>query len=220
MRNQLRPLVLVLLALTPLTLLAGCAEEAPAPGAEAPAADSQASVPDDTPVPPLTSRGPVEAPPMAGAPDAAAPSGASIAWDVPPAWQASQPTSPMRMAQAAIPGSAGPAEMTVFHFGVGGGGGTEANIQRWVDQVETTAEAERGQFETDGYQVSWVSVPGTIKASGMGMGPSEPQPGSRLLGAVVEGPGGPWFFKITGPEATVAAAREPFFAMLRTVRPA
>jgi hypothetical protein len=53
----------------------------------------------------------------------------------------------------------------------------------------------------------------------MGGGPTEPTPGSRLLGAVVEGPGGPWFFKITGPAATVTAAAPAFDAMLRSVRP-
>jgi hypothetical protein len=50
------------------------------------------------------------------------------------------------------------------------------------------------------------------------MGPAEPQPGSRLLAAVVEGPGGPWFFKTTGPDETVAAARADFLAMLRAAR--
>jgi hypothetical protein len=217
MRTQLRPFTLALLLVLPLAILVGCAEEPPAPGAVAPDADGPAA---DTPVPPMTSRGPVESAPGAPAPPAvAAGEGASIQWDLPAGWQASQPASPMRMAQAGIPGPGGPAEMTVFFFGAGGGGGTEANIERWIGQVETTAEPERGSFETAGYQVTWVGVPGTIKASGMGMGPAEPQPGSRLLGAVVEGPGGPWFFKITGPETTVAAAREPFFALLRSVRP-
>jgi hypothetical protein len=41
-----------------------------------------------------------------------------------------------------------------------------------------------------------------------------------MLAALVEGPGGPWVFKATGPEATMEAAREDFFALLRSVRPA
>jgi hypothetical protein len=44
-------------------------------------------------------------------------------------------------------------------------------------------------------------------------------PGSKLVGAVVEGPGGPWFFKVTGPRSTVAAAEPAFENMLRSVRP-
>ncbi|HSN55836.1 MAG TPA: hypothetical protein VLT32_14275, partial [Candidatus Sulfomarinibacteraceae bacterium] len=60
----------------------------------------------------------------------------------------------------------------------------------------------------------------TLLPSGMGAGPTEPIPGSRLLGAVIDGPGGPWFFKLTGPAETVAAAAADFESMLRSVRPA
>jgi hypothetical protein len=52
----------------------------------------------------------------------------------------------------------------------------------------------------------------------MGMGSSSPQPGFRLLGAVVEGPGGPWFFKATGPDATLGPQKDAFVAMLKSVR--
>jgi len=39
----------------------------------------------------------------------------------------------------------------------------------------------------------------------------------RMLGAVIVRPTQMWFFKITGAEAAVAAAREPFIAFLKTV---
>ncbi len=39
----------------------------------------------------------------------------------------------------------------------------------------------------------------------------------RMLGAVIVRPSQMWFFKITGAEAAVAAAREPFIAFLKTV---
>ena len=42
--------------------------------------------------------------------------------------------------------------------------------------------------------------------------------GFRLIGAVVEGDGGPWFFKLTGPDATLAAARGAYLEMLAGVR--
>jgi len=50
------------------------------------------------------------------------------------------------------------------------------------------------------------------------MGPASDQPGQRLFGAVIEGPGGPWFFKGTGPEATMDGNREAFLTMLKSVR--
>jgi hypothetical protein len=39
-----------------------------------------------------------------------------------------------------------------------------------------------------------------------------------LLGAVAEGPDSNWFFKLTGPEATVRAERAAFEGMLRTLK--
>jgi hypothetical protein len=127
----------------------------------------------------------------------------------------------MRLAEAEIPGGDGPALLTVFFFGPGGGGRTEANLQRWAGQIEPDAgEAPvSDSFEINGYTVSTIAVEGTLLPSRMGGGPSEAVPGSKLVGAVVEGPGGPWFFKVTGPAATVAAAEPAFDGMLRSVRP-
>jgi hypothetical protein len=70
-----------------------------------------------------------------------------------------------------------------------------------------------------GLNVTWVEVAGTMKPSTVGMGPTTAQPGSRLLGAVVEGPGGPWYLKLIGPDATVAAARSSFLDLLRGLKP-
>lgn len=153
------------------------------------------------------------APPDSTAPtDPTAPG--DLSFQLPEGWQEVTPSSNMRLAQAIIPGPGGDAEMAVFFFGEGGGGGTEANIQRWIGQVEPTAEPERGNFEAGSYQVTWVEVDGTLKAGQMG-GPAEAQPDSTLLGAVVEGPGGPWFFKVTGPADTIEAQKDAFFDMLR-----
>jgi len=52
----------------------------------------------------------------------------------------------------------------------------------------------------------------------MGTGPTTEKPGSRLLGAVVEGPGGPWFFKAAGPDATLSAEKDNFLKLLHSVR--
>ena len=142
-------------------------------------------------------------------------------FDQPSGWSFREPSSSMRLAEAEIPGDAGPATLTVFFFGAGGGGGTDANLERWAGQVEADPGTEpvRGAYEVDGFSVSTIAVEGTLLPSRMGGGPSEPVPGSKLVGAVVEGPGGPWFFKMTGPAATVTAAEPAFDAMLRSVRP-
>ncbi len=145
--------------------------------------------------------------------------GASVAR--PADWVFRAPSSSMRLAEAEIPGSGGPALLTVFFFGAGGGGDVDSNLQRWAGQMEADpgAEIERDSFTVDGYTISTIGVAGTLLPSRMGGGPTEPTPGSRLLGAVIEGPGGPWFFKMTGPSASVIDAAPAFDAMIRSVGP-
>lgn len=145
---------------------------------------------------------------------------ATLRFDLPAGWRREQPSSGMRLAQAVVPGAAGPGELAVFHFGAGQGGGVEANFERWVGQIEQPAGStpERGDFTAAGFEISWIDAHGTLLPSAMGSGPATAQPGFRLLGAVVEGEGGPWFFKVTGPEATLGREREAFFGLLRGVR--
>lgn len=157
-------------------------------------------------------------------PAGAAAGGAGLAFDLPESWEEEPPANAMRLAQARIPGAggAGPGELAVFYFGPGGGGGVDANIERWLGQVEPEAGTtpERESFDQGGLTVHTVAARGTVTPSPMSMrgGPQEPQPGQMLLGAVIEGPGGPWFFKATGPAETLADHREAFLAMVRSAR--
>jgi len=93
-------------------------------------------------------------------------------------------------------------------------------LQRWSDQIEFApgSSTAREEFAANGYTIYRVDFAGTLKAGTMGMGPAEPQPNSRILGAIVEGPGGPWYFKLTGPDATVEQHRDVFLRMLESVR--
>jgi hypothetical protein len=190
--------------------LAACnrAEEAPSDAAaQAPQASQSAPAP-------MSSRGE----PVGGAAGQA--QDGTIKFAIPANWQQQPPANQMRVAQATIPGAGGNGDFVVFYFGPGGGGGVEANIQRWVDQMDPApgSNPQPETFEANGYHITWIDVSGTLKPSNMGMGPVSEQPNSRLYGAVVEGPGGPWFFKATGPDATLAVERESFLEMLRSVR--
>ncbi|MDX1584497.1 MAG: hypothetical protein R3338_12950, partial [Thermoanaerobaculia bacterium] len=185
---------LLIIAIAPLAILACGAEE-----------------PVETE--PITPQGQQQ--PMQGHPGSMmASESTSLDYQLPDEWQQSQPSSPMRLDQATIPGEGGEGELAVFFFGPGGGGSVEANLQRWVDQMSTSDEPERESFEVDGLTVTWIDVSGTINPSATGMGPAEPQPNSRMFAAVVEGEGGPWFFKATGPEETMDDARDEFVNML------
>lgn len=165
-------------------------------------------------------------PPVAAKPDAEGLiHAAGIKFALPSGWTSEIPSSGMRLVQAAIPGDKGKADLVVFHFGTGQGGDAQSNLDRWVAQVDSAegTKPERDSFDVKAgdasYKVSTVTVPGTLKAGGMGVGVKEAQPGSRLLGAVIEGKGGPWFFKITGPDATVKDAQPAFVKMLKGLRP-
>ena len=51
----------------------------------------------------------------------------------------------------------------------------------------------------------------------MGGAPSR-KPGYRLLGAIVETGSGEVFFKITGPDKTIAAAQSDFQTLLKSIK--
>jgi hypothetical protein len=126
----------------------------------------------------------------------------------------------MRAATYIIPAAEGdsePAECPVF---VNLGGGVEANITRWIGQFEKTDGDPKRKTETiNEMPVTTIDVGGAYKGGGPMIGqPSMLKPGYRLLGAIVEGPEGDIFFKLTGPAKTVAAAENEFNEMLKSIK--
>jgi hypothetical protein len=128
----------------------------------------------------------------------------------------------MRAATYAVPAVAGDkedGECAVFYFGPGQGGGVEANIQRWISQLETTAKPQTAKKTVAGLPVTTIDLSGTYLASAGPMSPTKTsKPGYRLLGGIVEGPQGAVFFKFTGPVKTVAANQAAFDKLLSSVR--
>jgi hypothetical protein len=128
----------------------------------------------------------------------------------------------MRAATYSVPPAPGdnePAECVVYFFGQGQGGSVPANIERWKGQFRgpggKPAEAQVRTRTVNSLPVTTIDMSGTY--SGMG-GPVAAQqtakPGFRLLGAIVEGPGGNIFVKFTGPAKTIAANQQKFEQML------
>ncbi len=126
----------------------------------------------------------------------------------------------MRAATYLIPAAKGDSEGAECPVFINIGGGVQSNIDRWVGQFEKTDGAPKQNKETiNGLPVTTVDVSGTFKGGGPMMGQSSgPKSGYRLLGAIVEGPEGEVFFKLTGPAKTVAAAQDEFQAMLKSLR--
>jgi hypothetical protein len=133
----------------------------------------------------------------------------------------------MRVDQYRIPGVDGDqvdSEMVVFHFG-GGGGSVQANVDRWVGQfsdVEGDPVSDQIRFsekDGQGIDITIVDVRGTYNESrGPMMAETTARPRYRMLAAVVAGAGGPWFFKLTGPENTVNQSEDRFRSLLDSLQ--
>lgn len=158
--------------------------------------------------------------PSAPAAPATTGSAAGIEWTVPARWTAGA-GSAMRVATYAVPGAKGAAagECAVFFFGAGQGGGVDDNVARWAKQFEGAPAPKRTSATVAGLRVTRVELEGTYLAPGGPMMQSTgKRTGYRLLGAIVEAPGGNVFFKLTGPAATVAAATAELDALVLSIR--
>lgn len=152
---------------------------------------------------------------------AATGSAAGVRWGVPSTWTTQSPRT-MRVATYAIPalaGDGGPVECAVFFFGAGQGGAVDLNLQRWEDQFAASRHAETSVERVNGLRVSRLSVTGTYDPGGQAMEPQGARAHTALLGAIVEAPQGLVFFKATGSERSIAAARSSFDAMVGSLRP-
>jgi hypothetical protein len=152
---------------------------------------------------------------------------APLTFTAPPAWQTRPASSSMRVAEFVVPKAAGDtedAELIVYFFG-GSGGSADANIDRWIGQVQqpdgaaSKEKARRDAKTINGLKVSTVDVSGTYTAE-MRPGATEHynKPGFRLRAAVVETPRGAYYIKMTGPARTMAAADADFSAFLNSLR--
>jgi hypothetical protein len=136
-----------------------------------------------------------------------------VSYKVPEGWKAEKPTSEMRLAQYKLPKAEGDGEdalLVVFYFGPSQGGTTQANIDRWVNQVKqpdgspSKDKAKTQTLAVNGLQVTTVDVLGNY-SGGMSQdsAPKDSNSIYRLRGAVIETPKGSYFVKLTGPEKTV-----------------
>ena len=146
-----------------------------------------------------------------------------LAWSVPPGWESAPNPSAMRKATYKIKRADGDPEDGELSVSQAGGS-LEANITRWAGQFEQKpgSEPKKTERKVGDLKVTVVEVQGTFTGSGMpGMPAAAPKPSWGLLGAIVELPGGasPWFFKLTGPQKTISAAKADFDKLVSSLRP-
>jgi hypothetical protein len=152
---------------------------------------------------------------------------AGLAYTAPAGWKTIPTKSEMRVAQFTLPRAAGDSEdgeLVVYYFG-GSGGSVEANIERWIGQMEqpggrsSSAVAKREKRTLNGLAFSLVDVSGTYTAEMMpGSQQRHNNSNYRLRAAVVETPNGPYFIKLTGPAQTIAAHESAFDQFLASVK--
>jgi hypothetical protein len=198
-------MILGVLAIGGAGAYAACSKTTPEPekSSEAPAPTPSPVV--HTPLPSTNT-----APPAAAGPE-------DIAWEAPKSWQSVPNANTMRKATYKIPkvdGDTEDAELTVS----AAAGGVEPNVKRWSGQFGN-AEAKTEPRTPNGLKVTVVEIKGTF-ASGGGMmgGPTTSKEKFMLLGAVVDGPDRQHFFKMTGPEKTVTAAKKDFDVFVASFR--
>jgi hypothetical protein len=120
------------------------------------------------------------------------------------------------------------ATVAVYYFGPNQGGGVMDNIERWINQMSMPdgsspgTKAVQNTLTVDGMKVHTVELNGTYNASmgGPMSGQSEAMPGYHMTAAVLEGPEGNVFFKLTGPQKTAEEMTKGFMAMLQNVKKA
>jgi len=197
--------VLVLVAMA--TIASAC-EKTPEPGSSGSGATASATAT-------LTAK-------SSAAPTAQSQAGpGEIAWDMPAKWTSAPNPNAMRIATYLIPradGDSDDAEMSVSRVG----GSVEANLNRWKAQFDPPKEGsmKRVERQVAGLRVTIFEIAGSYTGMVMKGQVTKPKESYGLLAAIVEtGNGDPWFFKLTGPEKTVAAARADFDSLANSFRP-
>jgi len=144
---------------------------------------------------------------------------AGLKFKRPATWEWVETTSSMRKAQLKVTEAKTKetAEIVYFHFG-GDGGGTDANVQRWLGQFVEPRDEKNTKVEktkVGSTPVAYVRAEGTY-SSGMPGGPKTPLKDHVLLGAIVEGKEGHVFIRYTSPKALATASEKEFKAMVES----
>ena len=141
------------------------------------------------------------------------PATGELRYKAPDGWVKEQTTSSMRVAQYKLPKTEGDPEdalLVLYFFGPTQGGAVQANIDRWISQMQQpdgSASKDKARTDTstvNGLKITSVDVSGTYTAE---MAPGTPSQRNdtnyRMRAAVIETPRGNYFLKLVGPAKTM-----------------
>ncbi|MBS0263995.1 MAG: hypothetical protein JSS02_18810, partial [Planctomycetes bacterium] len=138
---------------------------------------------------------------------------------IPETWkQKPKSAGGMRTAEFEVPpveGDKESGEYVVFFFGKGGAGGVQANVERWIGQVDkegrkvkiVTGESPNGKYTLVDLSGTYSKTIGPPVA-----GQKKTLPGWRVINVAVETEGGPYYLKLDGPAKTITAVEAEFRA--------
>ena len=146
--------------------------------------------------------------------------GGDLRLKAPAGWVSERPSSSMRVSQYQLPAAEGDSEaasLVVYYFGAGQGGSVDANLERWIGQMQSSdgrPSKEKAKTETttvNGLKVTLLDVSGAYTGGDMGGGGSaQTKPNFRMRAGVIETPKGAYFIKLVGPEKTVGRWDQEF----------
>lgn len=144
----------------------------------------------------------------------------------PDGWVSERPSSSMRVSQYQLPAAEGDPEaasLVVYYFGAGQGGSVDANLERWISQMQTTdgrPSKEKAKTETttvNGLRVTLLDVAGAYSGGDMAGGAAaQSKPNFRMRAGVIETPKGAYFIKLVGPEKTVSRWDQAFQEFIKS----
>ena len=129
----------------------------------------------------------------------------------------------MRLAEYVVPSNAhGTAEVVVYFFGPGQGGGIDANLARWKAQFSTpdgSPVPETILRETSGsFPITFAEYRGNYRR-GVGSGSADSvRTGQTLIAGIAETPRGTLFIQLFGSSARVAEEKPAFLQFVRGLR--
>jgi len=142
-------------------------------------------------------------------------------------WKEVPTTQQFRYKVFRIPGDKAEldAELVIFYFGEGGGGGVEENIKRWknmflppegktIDEVTKISEFKVGEVP-----VVYVDIRGTYLFRPFPAAPkAEPRKDYQMISVIFRSPKGPYFIRLVGPEVTVTKHQKRFDEWLKSFK--
>jgi hypothetical protein len=140
-------------------------------------------------------------------------------------WKEEKPSNNLRTAQFRVPkmdGDPKDAELVIFHFGKGGGGGTDANLDRWKKKFMTpdgkAVDPKVDKFTVGEVKVTYLDIAGVYKLAPPGSDKYEKLADYRMFGVIFESPNGPYYITLTGPARTLEQQKKGFDEWLKNFK--